>query len=211
MARVRFLLAEAYHGDVPGCCVRCGQPATALRDRAVFTGLFGLPYLILPYAPTGTDQLWVRLPFCDRHKHLAGWRNLTGLGLLALAVVATAGTCLFTGVFPPTGQHGDSAGLLCVAVWGSLVFWFFGAVALRLNGFSCPAYDEVSLTLAGISVEFAWKLKALRRATEGFRHKAPRITWEQMRNQDRPPLPPDGIQTWPATVPSSDEQFQPGE
>src|SRR5947209_1526362 len=111
MARVKLTLEEAYEGDLPAVCMRCGKPATTFANKTLSTGPFGLPFFVLPlvvvtiYSYSG--KVWIKAPLCDAHK--GHWRRRLLVIFLSFAAVLGFGLFTFLCLVEPPAWVGKDA------------------------------------------------------------------------------------------------------
>jgi hypothetical protein len=164
MATVRLGRYEAREGPLPPVCVACGVRARVVRNTVVSTFpawfYLGVPLGLLPFL-----LLWaffsrralVRAPLCTLHQFHWWWRK-GALAVLFLFNFALFGLAIFV-TDDPHGIIRDGRGLvvflwLLATVLMPLVL-VAGDVALRYTGVHATEVGEHSLTLRGVSEEFA--------------------------------------------------------
>jgi hypothetical protein len=170
MAQVKLTLEEAYHGDLPPVCMRCGKPATNFLNKTFSTGPFGLPFFAVPlpgvtiYSYSG--KVWMKAPLCDAHQGHWRWRLL--VIFLSFATVLAFGLFAFMSlVEPPRWLAKDAFGLLCPAALGAIVLWMFFALIVRYTGIWLARVGKETITLAGVSPEFRKAVEAKRQGQVG--------------------------------------------
>jgi hypothetical protein len=140
MASIRLDREEVRTEQLPGVCMRCGQPATVYKNKSfswhppwvLVLLLFGL----LPWAIVAlilTKRMTVSAPLCEKHRNHWLIRTLIIVGSLVLVIVGTAGALFaVTAINEQQGNgDGDLAGTICLG--GGVVFlvWLVAAVIVQ--------------------------------------------------------------------------------
>jgi hypothetical protein len=177
MAQVNLWLREAYEGNVPPVCVRCGAPASAWKNHTAFVGLGGLPFFIVKQffvdIVEHSGRIWLRLPFCHMHRHYWLWRRAITLGSFAVVIFypilafvliteTSDGSSARVGTRP-----NQVAGLACMLSVAVPPLWLVAYVIWCRIGIRVAAYNIESVTLGGVCQEFVDAVPEYRSSTAG--------------------------------------------
>jgi hypothetical protein len=156
MATVVLGLREAYEGNLPAVCARCGAPATDWTDWTFSTGLGGLPFVAIPGVYVIAGKVRVRLPFCQAHRR--HWLRRT-TALLGGSLVVGLVCLVAVGYFLEHANGGSKdpkwLGLLCLVPLVALPSWLGVCVALHRTSIRLRKYDRREITLSGVADKFA--------------------------------------------------------
>jgi len=164
MAKVVLGLREAYEGDLPPVCIRCGAPASVMKNWTFSNGPGGLPIIVLPYVAVVAGKIQVRLPFCGAHKHHL-LRQVIGIlgGSLLVGVFAMGAFAAFV-ERAETGRPDPPAtrvlfGMLCLSALVAPLAWLGACLALHRTSVRLLRYDRRTITLGGVSERFVEALE----------------------------------------------------
>jgi hypothetical protein len=169
MARVKLGLEEAYSGNLPAICLRCGAPSTVFKNKMFSTGPFGLPLFILPLPGitvyTYAGKVWVRVPFCNAHKNHWLWRTLTIF--ISFAVLIILGLLSFACLLErPKWVSANVAGMLCPSFFIGITAWAFVSLMLRYSGVHLARHGKRTITLAGVARGFVEAVESGKMTTD---------------------------------------------
>jgi hypothetical protein len=187
MAQVNLWRREAHEGNVPPVCVRCGTPASTWKNYAAFVGLGGLPLFIiisiifLDNMDNYGSRIWLRLPFCNRHRHYWLWRRVINFGSFAAVIFLPILGLVFLNEYPDGTMYADPsldgsspkpdtlarqlAGLVCMLSLVAPVLWLVAYFMWCRTGVRVAGYDKESVALGGVCQEFADAVPEYRRST----------------------------------------------
>jgi hypothetical protein len=156
MATVVLGLREAYEGNLPPVCARCGAPATDWTNWTFSTGLGGLPFLAVPGVYVIAGKVRVRLPFCRAHRR--HWLRRTAAilgGSLVVGVSSLALTAYFLENASANSQGSKWLGLLCLVPLIAVPAWLVVCLVLHRTSIRLRQYDRREITLSGVADGFA--------------------------------------------------------
>jgi len=152
MTEVELGLGEAYRGELPAICVRCGIPASAFRNKTFSTLPLGMPFLYLWLIVIHAGKIFVRLPFCSKPRnHFQIHATLRAVGFMVVLFVGIIGFLAFA----DKDRNPAIAGLLCpLSIVVLVVFVLFCALR-RFRGVHVVSYNDQIVVLGGVCAEFA--------------------------------------------------------
>ncbi len=170
MATVRLSREEAEGGNLPRCCIRCGEPATiSHRRRFRWQPSFKSLGVGLVFGSAAAARLQkemtVHIPFCQRHQN--HWRKPLVFNLLYLPVSIIGLTIFFLVDAARFFQYVCFAGISVLAIWGCL------NVAIDVLMIGPEEITDESITLKGIHPRFQQALEQMRRGDDGCRETPP--------------------------------------
>ena len=173
MATVTLYRQELDTWDLPPICMRCGEPATLVRQKRFSWGpgwvlLLLFVSVILPLLfwvalivnARLLKKMWVPVPLCERHRN--HWLALQvvlfgGLAILALLFCATI---VLWGIMPePTQGELSLAGWFCFATVTFLVIMVFPAAILQTKVIRPTEITDQSITLTSVAKEFVHRVR----------------------------------------------------
>jgi hypothetical protein len=169
MATVRLGRYEAEDGDLPRICIRCGAPADTFKPKrfnwlppwVYVLILFPLPFLIV--ALIVTKRMRVRAPLCEAHIYHWTWRSLFTLGGLAILVVFSIAAIVLETNLERQARFQHLSGLACVSVVVCGLAWLVAAAIIQSTAVRPSEITDRTITLTGVSREFAEALRQRRR------------------------------------------------
>lgn len=161
MATVRLGRYELEEYDLPKVCMRCGARASHYKSRKfqwhppwAFFVLGALGAMI--FAKTVT----MPVPLCEKHKwHWGGRTAFLVVGLIAFVVLSL-------GAAAALGDNEDLAPIAFGVLGVLFLGWLIGAVVLASTTIRPKEITDKSVTLTGVSEEFAAALNEARRGEE---------------------------------------------
>jgi hypothetical protein len=178
--------------DLPSVCARCGTPAQHRVRRTfawypswvillLFAGV--LPYLIV--SSVLRKQRTVPVPLCDRHAKHWRWRTILTYGaLLGLCLVGVSSMVFADREWGPTANM--VAGLVCIGAVCALFPWLIMVLILQATSIRAVEITDDSITLTGLSQEFADVVHQQQEEMEG----EPEEDFGVREQQRRKPEPP---------------------
>jgi hypothetical protein len=152
MAQVELGLGEAYRGELPAVCARCGKPAYVYRNKTLSTLPLGLPFLYLWLIVIHAGKIFVRLPFCSKHRnHFQNHSTLRAVGFMIVLVVGIIGLLALA----DRTRNPAIAGLLCPLSIVVLLAYLLLCALKRFRGVYLVSYNDQEVVLGGVCAEFA--------------------------------------------------------
>lgn len=145
MHQVELEVLEAYQGDLPAVCVRCGEPASVYRNKTLSTLPLGMPFLPLVWFFVYAGKVWVRLPFCVKHRN--HFRNHLILRYLGFVIVFVVGIISLLATV-------SGSGFMCPLGLGVALAYLVLCAVKRYRGVYLVAYNERATVLGGVCLEF---------------------------------------------------------
>jgi hypothetical protein len=176
MATVRLGRYEVEKYGLPDTCARCGAGAVVAPDKRfswsppwlavlILLGLLGLVlYVVL--ALSLAKRRTVPLPFCERHRNY--WRNRQIFIWGGLAAVFLFGVLAIPlGVVVDDKGITDNTTLIAsLGTGGLFLTWLLSAAVVQTQTIRAGEISDLSITLTGLSPEFAEALGEARRGED---------------------------------------------
>jgi hypothetical protein len=155
--RAELFLSEALRGDLPPCCVKCGETATVYLKKTYSTLPLGLLLMPFPGGFIYAGKMFVKLPFCESHRNY--WRNqalIRWLGFVAIIGVFVISLVIAA---PLPKPHVVPVSLFIMDCVG-LLAWLIGYLVMHFGGIRLVTYNNERLVLGGVAPRFREALDA---------------------------------------------------
>jgi hypothetical protein len=215
VAQIRLDREEVGKEQLPGACMRCGQPAVVYKSKnfawhppwvavLILAGL--LPYAIV--AIVLTKRMTVYAPFCEAHKNHWLVRILGALGgLLLVGALGIGMIVLMANTDDPAGRRDNVLQSIkavgCIGTLVLLVVWLIGLVVMQMTAIRPTEITDDTITLTGVSETFIDAVDADRAQwEEEYERRRPRRRRRPERSEGvydqedrrRPRRPPDAYE-----------------